>query len=27
LRQAQAICPADFLEAVAVRFELARLPQ
>ena len=27
LRQAQAICPADFLETVAVRFELARLPQ
>ena len=27
LRQAQAICPADFLEATAVRFELARPPQ
>ena len=27
LRHAQAICPADFLEAVAVRFELARPPQ
>jgi len=27
LRQAQAICPADFLETVATKFELARLPQ